>query len=46
VSLNYFASKAATIAVIVGHSSKDLEILLTALGKRRCPDFRLWANWL
>ena len=46
VSLNSFASKEATNVVIAGDSSKALEILLTALGKRWYRDFRLWANWL
>ena len=31
VSLNAFASKAAANAVIVGHSSNDLEFLLTVV---------------
>jgi len=46
MSLNSFASKAATNVVIAGHSSRALEILLTALGKLWYHDFWLWANWL
>jgi len=42
MSLNAFMSKAATSAVIVGHSSKDLEFLLTTLLERH---FRLCAHW-
>jgi len=37
---------AATNAIIAGHSSKDSEILLTAIGKRWYRDIRLCANSL
>ena len=36
-----FASKVATSAVITGHSSNDLEFLMTVLLERQCRHFRL-----
>jgi len=44
VSLNAFASKAATSAVIVGHSNYDSEFLLTVLSQRPRRHFRLSSN--
>jgi len=43
VQVNDFASKAATSAVIVGHSSNYSEFLLTVHSERH---FRIIANWL
>ena len=43
VSLNVFASKVATSAVIVGHSSYDLDFL-TVLLERQYRHFRLCEN--
>jgi len=44
VPLNIFALKAATSAVIVGHSSNHLEFLLTILSEHPHRHFRLSLN--
>jgi len=47
VSLNVVASKAATSAVIVGHSSNDLEFFIDRIFlERQYRHFRLCANRL